>query len=549
MKKKLFKNILLAMAGTLLFSLVLIILVLNQNFAKIETGRLSSQANMVQAGIETSGMNYLKQLDEKEFRITWIDDDGTVLYDNTTDPKTMENHGNREEFIEARINGEASIRRYSSTIAKDTYYYAKRLNDNSVIRLSQTNDSVFALTLRLATPILWIFILATIVSAILANRLASHIAEPINSIDLDHPLANNSYEEIRPLLTRIHNQNQQIDRQIEELHRKKKEFLTITDNVSEALILLNTEGKTVFFNKAALTLFHKEETDIDSIMEMEQIRQLVNTVLMGKDSEAVITMEDETIRVIGRPIFSRKILTGASLLAYDITETYSLELQRREFSANVSHELKTPLQAIMGSTELLSNGLVKKGDESTFYERIHDESARMLTLIDDIIRLSQLDEDAPVEETKVDLSDLASETIEALSTAAFKKNIRLETDLHTAIIKANSRMIYEIFYNLIDNAIRYSENDTSILIRTWVEKDQAWLSVQDHGCGIPKESQARIFERFYRVDKSHSRATGGTGLGLSIVKHSVARCHGNITLSSRVNEGSTFTVNFPLLNR
>ena len=550
MKKKLFKNILLAMAGTLFISLFLIILVLNQNFAEIETNRLMSQASMVEAGIETSGMNYLNQLDEKEFRITWIDDDGTVLYDNMTDASLMENHGNREEFIEARINGEAIVKRYSSTISKDTYYYAKRLNDNSVIRLSQTNDSVFALTLRLATPILWIYILAVIVSGFVANRLASHISEPINRIDLDHPLANNSYEEIRPLLTRIHSQNQQIDHQIEELHRKKKEFLSITENVSEALILLNTEGKVVFFNNAALSLFHVDENSISSILEIDQIRELMDEVLLGNAGDAAVTMsEDETIRVVARPIFSRKVLTGASLLAYDITETYSMELQRREFSANVSHELKTPMQTIMGSTELLQNGLVKKGDEGVFYQRIHDESARMLTLIDDIIRLSQLDEDAPIEETKVNLSDLAKETVEALTSSAAKKNIKLETQLKSALIRANSRMIYEIFYNLVDNAIRYSNPDSSIIVRTWSNGDQSWLSVQDHGCGIPKEAQTRIFERFYRVDKSHSRATGGTGLGLSIVKHSVARCHGTITLSSRVNEGSTFTVAFPAFQK
>lgn len=547
MKKKLFHNIVLAMAGTLALALILMILVLNQNFSEIEIGRLSSQADMVATGIETSGMNYLDTLDEKEFRITWIDDDGTVIYDNMSDPKTMENHANREEFVEARLNGEASVKRYSDTIAKETYYYALRLEDSSVIRLSQTNDSVLALTLRLATPILWIYILAVVVSAVVASRLSTHIAEPINKIDLDHPLDNHSYEEIRPLLTRINSQNAQIEKQMEELHRKKKEFLTITDNISEALILLNTRGEVVTSNKAAQSLFHVDEEHINTILEDERIADVVRNTLQGNDSETVLCDDDETVRVIGRPIFSRQVLTGCSLLAYDITETYSSEMQRREFSANVSHELKTPLQSIMGSTELLQNGLVKEEDRMKFYDRIHNESARMLTLIDDIIRLSQLDEDAPVEETKVNLADLASETIEALQASAAKKNIQIITDLNHACLKANSRMIYEIFYNLIDNAIRYSPENTEIRVTTWKENDKVCLSVKDQGVGIPKEAQSRIFERFYRVDKSHSRATGGTGLGLSIVKHSVQRCHGTIRLSSKVNQGSTFTVTFPAI--
>lgn len=545
MKKKLFKSILATIAVTLGLSLLLIIVALNRNFSSIEVSRLSSEAALAATGIETGGETFLDSIDEQDYRITWIDKDGTVLYDNESDPAKMENHSTREEFIEAKKNGQASIKRYSSTIAQETWYYAKELNDGTVVRVAQTNDSVLALTLRLATPILWIYILAIAVSALLANYLSGKIAAPINQIDLDHPLENRTYEEINPLLARIASQNSQIEKQVEELHRKKKEFLTIADNISEALILFNLDGEIVSFNKSAITLFNVKKETISSLSDNPVIQKVLDTTLQGKDDEGVIEKDDQVIRIVGKPIFSRKVLTGASLLAYDITDTYSAELQRKEFSANVSHELKTPLQTIMGSTELLQNGLVKKGDEKQFYDKIHSESARMLTLIDDIIRLSQLDEDNPVEELKLNLEDVGNETIEALLQSADKKNIHIENRLSPAYIKANTRMIYEIFYNLIDNAIRYSDENTSIIVTSGMDEDTSYLSVQDHGYGIPKEAQLRIFERFYRVDKSHSRATGGTGLGLSIVKHSVSRSHGNITLQSELGKGSTFTVTFP----
>lgn len=545
MKKKLFKSILATIAVTLGLSLLLIIVTLNRNFSSIEVSRLSSEAALAATGIETGGETFLDSIDEQDYRITWIDKDGTVLYDNESDPAKMENHSTREEFIEAKKNGQASIKRYSSTIAQETWYYAKELNDGTVVRVAQTNDSVLALTLRLATPIMWIYILAIAVSALLANYLSGKIAAPINQIDLDHPLENRTYEEINPLLARIASQNSQIEKQVEELHRKKKEFLTIADNISEALILFNLDGEIVSFNKSAITLFNVKKETISSLSDNPVIQKVLDTTLQGKDDEGVIEKDDQVIRIVGKPIFSRKVLTGASLLAYDITDTYSAELQRKEFSANVSHELKTPLQTIMGSTELLQNGLVKKGDEKQFYDKIHSESARMLTLIDDIIRLSQLDEDNPVEELKLNLEDVGNETIEALLQSADKKNIHIENRLSPAYIKANTRMIYEIFYNLIDNAIRYSDENTSIIVTSGMDEDTSYLSVQDHGYGIPKEAQLRIFERFYRVDKSHSRATGGTGLGLSIVKHSVSRSHGNITLQSELGKGSTFTVTFP----
>lgn len=543
MKKKLFKNILLSMIVTLTVCMSLMILVLNKNFVKIEIGQLAKEATLASSGVENDGESYLESINDPDYRITWLDSAGNVLYDTQVNSATMENHSSREEFKKAMSEGEGSSIRYSSTMLQQNIYYAVKLNDNTVLRVAETYDSVLSLTLRLLTPILWIYILAIAISGFLANYLAKRISKPINEIDLDHPLSKPSYEEIQPLLKRVDSQNKQIKKQMDDLHQKKKEFNSVTDNISEGLILLNKENDVVSINNAARQLFQTEDQNV--ILSTEEIKDLIEKAKQGKEAETILRKDEAIIRVIANPIYSHSVFTGISILAFDVTNTYEAERTRKEFTANVSHELKTPLQTIMGSAELLQNHLVKQDDIPSFYEKIHQESSRMLTLIDDIIRLSQLDESSQVEENTLRINDSAKEAINSLKESAKKKNIQIQTNLNEAFIKANSRLIYEIIYNLIDNAIRYSNNDSSIEVSTYTDIHHAYLKVKDNGIGIPLEDQSRIFERFYRVDKSHSRATGGTGLGLSIVKHAVKLSHGTIALESELNKGSTFTVTFP----
>ena len=543
MKKKLFKNILLSMIVTLTVCMSLMILVLNKNFVKIEIGQLAKEATLASSGVENDGESYLESINDPDYRITWLDSAGNVLYDTQVNSTTMENHSSREEFKKAMSEGEGSSIRYSSTMLQQNIYYAVKLSDNTVLRVAETYDSVLSLTLRLLTPILWIYILAIAISGFLANYLAKRISKPINEIDLDHPLSKPSYEEIQPLLKRVDSQNKQIKKQMDDLHQKKKEFNSVTDNISEGLILLNKENEVVSINNAARQLFQTEDQNV--ILSTEEIKDLIEKAKQGKEAETILRKDEAIIRVIANPIYSHSVFTGISILAFDVTNTYEAERTRKEFTANVSHELKTPLQTIMGSAELLQNHLVKQDDIPSFYEKIHQESSRMLTLIDDIIRLSQLDESSQVEENTLRINDSAKEAINSLKESAKKKNIQIQTNLNEAFIKANSRLIYEIIYNLIDNAIRYSNNDSSIEVSTYTDIHHAYLKVKDNGIGIPLEDQSRIFERFYRVDKSHSRATGGTGLGLSIVKHAVKLSHGTIALESELNKGSTFTVTFP----
>lgn len=543
MKKKLFKNILLSMIVTLTVCMSLMILVLNKNFVKIEIGQLAKEATLASSGVENDGESYLESINDPDYRITWLDSAGKVLYDTQVNSTTMENHSSREEFKKAMSEGEGSSIRYSSTMLQQNIYYAVKLSDNTVLRVAETYDSVLFLTLRLLTPILWIYILAIAISGFLANYLAKRISKPINEIDLDHPLSKPSYEEIQPLLKRVDSQNKQIKKQMDDLHQKKKEFNSVTDNISEGLILLNKENEVVSINNAARQLFQTEDQNV--ILSTEEIKDLIEKAKQGKEAETILRKDEAIIHVIANPIYSHSVFTGISILAFDVTNTYEAERTRKEFTANVSHELKTPLQTIMGSAELLQNHLVKQDDIPSFYEKIHQESSRMLTLIDDIIRLSQLDESSQVEENTLRINDSAKEAINSLKESAKKKNIQIQTNLNEAFIKANSRLIYEIIYNLIDNAIRYSNNDSSIEVSTYTDIHHAYLKVKDNGIGIPLEDQSRIFERFYRVDKSHSRATGGTGLGLSIVKHAVKLSHGTIALESELNKGSTFTVTFP----
>ncbi len=543
MKKKLFRNILACMIITLTICMALMIFVLNKNFVNIEITQLSKEANLASVGVEKDGQTYLESIHDSEYRVTWLDSDGSVLYDTQVNSSTMENHSSREEFKKAISEGEGSSIRYSSTMLQQNIYYAIKLDDGTVLRVAETYDTVWFLMIRLLTPILWIYVLAITISSLLSNYLAKKLAEPINKIDLDDPLSNDTYEEILPLLKRVDSQNTQIQKQLDDLHQKKKEFQAVTNSISEGLVLLNKEQEVVSVNQAAYQLF--QCNDPNTIIQTEDIQDLIQKVKQGKEAETTIRKDEAIIRIIANPIYSHSVFTGISILAFDVTNTYEAERTRKEFTANVSHELKTPLQTIMGSAELLQNHLVKQEDVNSFYEKIHKESARMLTLIDDIIRLSQLDESSEVEESTLRINDAVKEAIISLKESASKKNIKIDTQLDDAFIKANNRLIYEIVYNLIDNAIRYSNDDTSILVSTYSKNHLSYVTVQDHGIGIPLEDQNRIFERFYRVDKSHSRATGGTGLGLSIVKHAVKISHGTIHLESEVGKGSTFTVSFP----
>ncbi len=543
MKKKLFRNILACMIITLTICMALMIFVLNKNFVNIEVTQLSKEANLASVGVETDGQSYLESIHDSDYRITWLDSDGSVLYDTQVNSSTMENHSSREEFKKAISDGEGSSIRYSSTMLQQNIYYAIKLEDGTVLRVAETYDTVWLLMIRLLTPILWIYILAITISGLLSNYLAKKIAEPINAIDLDAPLSNDTYEEILPLLKRVDSQNKQIEKQLDDLHQKKKEFQAVTNSISEGLVLLNTDQEIVSVNQAAYQLF--QCNDPNTIIQNEEIQGLIEKVKKENEAETTIRKDEAIIRIIANPIYSHSIFTGISILAFDVTNTYEAERTRKEFTANVSHELKTPLQTIMGSAELLQNHLVKQEDVNSFYEKIHKEAARMLTLIDDIIRLSQLDESSDVEVSTLRLNDSVKEAIISLKESASKKNIQIDTKLEDALVSANTRLIYEIVYNLIDNAIRYSNNDTSIVVSTYSKNHLSYVSVQDHGIGIPLEDQNRIFERFYRVDKSHSRATGGTGLGLSIVKHAVKISHGTIHLESELGKGSTFTVSFP----
>ncbi len=543
MKKKLFRNILACMIFTLTICMALMIFVLNKNFVNIEVTQLSKEANLASVGVEKDGQSYLESIHDSEYRVTWLDSDGSVLYDTQVNSSTMENHSSREEFQKAISDGEGSSIRYSSTMLQQNIYYAIKLDDGTVLRVAETYDTVWLLMIRLLTPILWIYVLAITISGLLSNHLAKKIAEPINAIDLDAPLSNDTYEEILPLLKRVDSQNTQIQKQLDDLHQKKKEFQTVTNSISEGLVLLNTDQDIISVNQAAYQLF--QCNDAKTIIQTEDVQDLIQKVKQGKEAETTIRKDEAIIRIIANPIYSHSVFTGISILAFDVTNTYEAERTRKEFTANVSHELKTPLQTIMGSAELLQNHLVKQEDVNSFYEKIHKESSRMLTLIDDIIRLSQLDESSEVEESTLRINDSVKEAIISLKESATKKNIKIDTQLEDTFIHANNRLIYEIVYNLIDNAIRYSNDNTSILVSTYSKNHLSYISVQDHGIGIPLEDQNRIFERFYRVDKSHSRATGGTGLGLSIVKHAVKISHGTIHLESELGKGSTFTVSFP----
>ena len=476
--------------------------------------------------------------------MTWIDMDGTVLFDTRVDESTMENHADREEIREAFATGSGSAVRNSYTLTEQTYYEARRLSDGTVLRISANQASAWALMMDLLWPIVLIAVLAIGLSALLARRMAKKIMEPLNKLDLEHPLSNNTYEELSPLLRRINQQHLQINAQMRKLQRKTDEFIQITSHMQEGLVVLDKETRIRSINSAAKKIFAAEETCVGNsffqVNRSNALRQALNDALDRGHGSAVLELEGKAYRFDMSSIKSDGNLLGAVILVVDVTEAQNAEQMRREFSANVSHELKTPLQGIIGSAELLESGMVKPEDTSRFVGHIRKEAARLVNLIEDIIRLSQLDEGVQLPAEQVDMLALAEDVKEILAPSVAEKDVKIDVTGNGFAINGVRGMLQEIIYNLCDNAIKYNVPGGSVTIHA----ENNRLVVSDTGIGIPAEHKDRIFERFYRVDKSHSKASGGTGLGLSIVKHAAAYHKAEITLESTPDKGTTIAIQF-----
>lgn len=549
MINKIFNSILTTSVVVLIASLVIITSFLYEYFAGIQARQLSDELAIASTGMELSGEKYLKSLKYDNFRLTWVAADGKVLFDSQADLSSMDNHLEREEIIEAFEKGSGSSYRYSSTLTEKTLYEATLLSDGTVLRISVDRASGFSIAMGMLYPIIIVMVIAVIVSAVLAHTMSKKIIEPLNRLDLDNPMENDVYAEIAPLLGRIHRQNMKIERKAAELKRKKDEFDLITGNMHEGLVLLDKNKNILTINSAAASIFSTEKNCVGnkfiSVCRRHDVSAAVEKAFSDGRSEIRATLSEREFQFDISRIDTNGEMVGAVILAVDITEQADAERTRREFTANVSHELKTPLHSIMGSAELIENGLVKSEDMSRFIGHIRDEAKRLVALVEDIIRLSQLDEQAEMPRETVSLYELACEVRETLDSSAEKKNITLTVKGEKGELICVKRLIFEVIYNLCDNAIRYTQNGGAVCVEISENARETSLTVTDNGIGIAPEHQSRVFERFYRVDKSHSKKSGGTGLGLSIVKHAVLYHGGRISLNSAVGQGTAVTVTLP----
>lgn len=549
MTKKIFQSILLVAGCVLLASLLIIMGFLYDYFGGVEENQLRDELSLAAAAVEDGGTDYLSQLTADRCRLTWIAADGSVLYDTRTDAESLENHASRAEVSQALTTGTGESTRYSSTLMEKTMYYAQRLDDGTVLRISISRATVGMIAVGMIQPLLIVLIVALILSGLLARRLSRRIVDPLNSLDLEHPLDNDAYEELSPLLKRIHRQHVEIQTQLRELREKTDEFTQITGSMREGLILLDEHGSILSINAAAQTLFGADAQcvgrDFLTIERNHEISAAIQAAAGDGHSEVRAERAGRVYQFDISRITSDGKLLGTVILAFDITEQEFAERNRREFTANVSHELKTPLQGIIGSAELIENGMVKPDDLPRFVGHIHAEAARLVTLIDDIIRLSQLDEGDAMPTEPVDLLAVSQEAAENLHDAAAARDVTVSVTGQSSVIPGVRRLLYEVVYNLCDNAIKYNRDGGRVDITVAHDADGSSVTVADTGIGIAPEHQSRVFERFYRVDKSHSKASGGTGLGLSIVKHAVQYHHGRIELESTPGTGTTIRVVFP----
>lgn len=549
MTKKIFKSIVLVAGVVLLASIVIIMGVLYQYFGEVQENQMKDELSISSVAVEEDGVTYLSKLESNRYRITWIKADGTVIYDTKNGADTMENHADREEVREALSSGEGEGTRYSSTLLENTMYCAKRLSDGTVLRISMSGASAGALAFGMIQPILIVLIVALALSGILASQISKRIARPLNDLDLEHPLENNTYDEISPLLNRINFQHKEIKSQVKELQQKKDEFNQITSSMNEGLVLLDNNGTILSINPAAQNILETDEycigKDFLTIDRRHDMSIAIQNALNNGKSEIRSEINGREYQFDISRIQSANKTIGAVLLAFDITERELAEKTRREFTVNVSHELKTPLQGIIGSAELIEGGMVKPEDMPRFVSHIKEEAKRLVVLIEDIIRLSELDEGSAMPQSEVDLLNIANEVKNNLDETAKAKNVSIQVSGKNVVIEGVKRLIYEIIFNLCDNAIKYNKDGGKVDISVSETESNSVIKVKDNGIGIAPEEQNHIFERFYRVDKSHSKASGGTGLGLSIVKHAVQYHNGTVTIDSQIGKGTEITIAIP----
>lgn len=549
MTRRIFTSIFSVSMAVLLACLALTMSVLYDYFSDVHSSEIQGEASYVAHGINTIGDTYLDTLPDSSNRITVIAPDGTVLYDSSADASAMENHGDREEIQEA-LSGKAgeSVRK-SKTMAEETYYYAMLLDNGNVLRVSGTRYTVFTLLMGTMQMICVVILAALVLSLLLASRVSKKIVTPINAIDLEHPEDSETYEELAPLLGRIASQNRQIAANIEELRRKQQEFAAITENMSEGIFVVDTKTDILSYNSSALRLLGTSEApercSVLTLNRSESFRTSIDQALSGRHSEQLMPQGDRVYQVIANPVYESGSVAGAVIVILDVTEREEREKLRREFTANVSHELKTPLTSISGFAEIIKNGMVKAEDIPRFAGNIYDESQRLIALVGDIINLSRLDEGACVlEQEDVDLLTVIDGVIKALSPSAEKRGITIELRAEHLSVRGIRQILEEMIYNLVDNAIKYNREHGKIQIQLSAAKKGPLLTVSDTGVGIPYAEQERVFERFYRVNKSHSKEIGGTGLGLSIVKHGAALHNAEVQLQSEPGHGTSLSIQF-----
>lgn len=547
MNKKIFRSSVAVALVVLISSIVLIMSILFQYFENQLQSELESEANYIAYAVENQGIDYINNFSNSSKRITLISPDGDVLADTSADESGLENHSDRQEVIDALKNGKGTSIRYSKTLAEKTIYYAMKMQDGNILRVSTTQYTVAAILFSIIQPILIVFVIAVAISFALAQKVSKSIIKPINELDLDNPLNNEPYDELAPLLRKISKQKHTIEKQIKEAEHQQEEFRLITENMKEGFIVVDNKRNLLTYNRSALKLLGISRDKPDDILsaDNDKLTFVIDKALDGVREKSNLTLNDNYYSLIANPVFENGNVIGAVVLIIDVTESVKREQLRQEFTSNVSHELKTPLTSISGFAEIMKNGGTPDSVVTDFSSSIYDEAQRLITLVNDIIKISELDEkNARVDCEEVDLYELSADIINRLKPIADKRNISLNLIGESTVVSGTEKILDEMIYNLCDNAIKYNVDSGTVDIILSESNNHIKLTVRDTGIGIPQSEQNRVFERFYRVDKSHSKEIGGTGLGLSIVKHAAIYHNAEIKLKSEFGKGTSITVIF-----